>query len=380
MQHNNFVIVEFAFGSTIVKLENNKKINLKKAGQFNSNLILGKPYGITCEILSENELRVMSSDELNDEYISFNEENGANNQDICDDRESQILTHEEINKLKEKMENGELHGKEVIDCLISNNKSFEKRTEFSKAKYVKRKKKKFMKIVKFLKPTYESLCQMMFKKSAQKILEMRIDSLAYLLNISNIYPGSKVLIADDTNGLLTGAVLERMNGDGLVVSLYEGQTREFDLLKYFNFNSEQKSILHSLPWFRFKAHEMNEETNPAKERKINAIEKVLHTRNILYGGNFDALIIASKFSPLSVLNVLLPFVGGARPVAIFHAYSEPLLDVFDSMRNNSSDFIDTQLVESNLVEYQVLPQRTHPLNNQFSSGGFVISSLRVINE
>ena len=58
---------------------------------------------------------------------------------------------------------------ELIETLAENNKSFEKKTDFSKSKYIKRKKSKFLKVIRVLEPTPRHLCEFYFGKQPKKI-------------------------------------------------------------------------------------------------------------------------------------------------------------------------------------------------------------------
>jgi tRNA (adenine-N(1)-)-methyltransferase non-catalytic subunit len=48
------------------------------------------------------------------------------------------LSHEDIENLKKQKS-----GKELVDALVQNSKSFENKTQFSQQKYLNRKKKKY---------------------------------------------------------------------------------------------------------------------------------------------------------------------------------------------------------------------------------------------
>jgi Gcd10p family len=45
-----------------------------------------------------------------------------------------------------------------------------------------------------------------------RIREIRPDTLAQLLSHSNVFPGSRVIVADSTAGLVTAGILERLGG------------------------------------------------------------------------------------------------------------------------------------------------------------------------
>ncbi|CEI95851.1 hypothetical protein RMCBS344292_10028 [Rhizopus microsporus] len=76
------------------------------------------------------------------------EETDANNQLIIDDTTVQKLTQEEVLKLKEEGLKGALDSEEIINKMIASHAEFDKKTEFSKAKYIERKKKKYVQCAK----------------------------------------------------------------------------------------------------------------------------------------------------------------------------------------------------------------------------------------
>ena len=61
------------------------------------------------------------------------------NREIIDNNQAQKLTYEEIEQLKV----DDKDGKAIINALIANSDTFDKRTKFSQAKYIKLKKKKY---------------------------------------------------------------------------------------------------------------------------------------------------------------------------------------------------------------------------------------------
>lgn len=70
------------------------------------------------------------------------EETKANNQNIIDTRAVQSLTYEEVEKLKEEGKSGTLQPEEIIQRIMESHTEFDKKTEYSKFKYIERKKKK----------------------------------------------------------------------------------------------------------------------------------------------------------------------------------------------------------------------------------------------
>ena len=59
------------------------------------------------------------------------------------------------------------------------------------------------------KPNALDLCETYSANSPDKIGGLRPDSLALLLNMANVNVNSRVLLIDNTKGLISGALIER---------------------------------------------------------------------------------------------------------------------------------------------------------------------------
>lgn len=110
-------------------------------------------------------------------------------------------------------------GREIIDMQIAEHGQFALKNEFSKAKYKNRKEAKYLKYVIPLPPTIHNLCEYWWGLDAKRIRDLRPDTLAQILAVGNIRPGSRVLVVDDTSGLLTAAVVERLGGKSSAASV-----------------------------------------------------------------------------------------------------------------------------------------------------------------
>lgn len=91
-------------------------------------------------------------------------ETTVDNRDLKDDNTAQALTAEDINEMK-----GEKSGEEIIAALVESSATFAAKTEFSKAKYLKRKTKKYIKRFRVVKPTTALIAETMFLKNPMKI-------------------------------------------------------------------------------------------------------------------------------------------------------------------------------------------------------------------
>ncbi|KAI9026474.1 hypothetical protein CLU79DRAFT_668609, partial [Phycomyces nitens] len=90
------------------------------------------------------------------------------------------------------------------------------------------------------------------------------------------------------------------------------------------------------------------------------------------------LIISSCYKPETVIKKLSKYILGSRPVVVYSFHKEMLLDAAYMMRK-SGEFIQSDITESSLREYQVLPGRTHPHMMTNGGGGYLLTGLRVID-
>lgn len=63
-----------------------------------------------------------------------------------------------------------------------------------------------------LEPTVHELAQYHFEKQPSRTRELRPDTLANMLAMANVRPGSKLLVVEDLGGMIVAAAVERMGG------------------------------------------------------------------------------------------------------------------------------------------------------------------------
>jgi tRNA (adenine-N(1)-)-methyltransferase non-catalytic subunit len=142
-----------------------------------------------------------------------------NNQLTIDDATRQRLTHEEIEELKKSA-----GGKEVIEKILANHAGLEEKTEYSKAKYLARKHRKYLKRFTVLPMDLGTLIDYVLIKEPVRIMEIRMEGLGLVNAWSNAHysgidqmdavtgrPNGRYLVVDDTGGLVVGGLAERMN-------------------------------------------------------------------------------------------------------------------------------------------------------------------------
>lgn len=76
---------------------------------------------------------------------------------------------------------------------------------------------------------------------------LRVDTLSQILSLANVRSNSKVLVVDDTQGLIVSAVAERMGGYGTIVAIHDGDNHNYDVLRYMNFSRRILDTIHTVP-------------------------------------------------------------------------------------------------------------------------------------
>lgn len=147
-----------------------------------------------------------------------------NNRLTVDDASRQKLSMEEIEELKKA---GTGSGKDIIAKIMASHNAIDEKTSFSLAKYTLRKSRKYLKRFTALPMDVGVLTEYVLEKEAYKIMELREDLLGLICSWANIHCGAasrvqtaedgvsqvgggRWLVVDDTGGLVTAALAERM--------------------------------------------------------------------------------------------------------------------------------------------------------------------------
>ncbi|KAL2177311.1 Gcd10p family-domain-containing protein [Thermothelomyces heterothallicus CBS 202.75] len=208
-------------------------ISLGKYGSFPSNLIIGRPYHLTFEVLDKapgenfSRLRVVPTDELYAEV--FSEESapecstpaaGTNetvisatdgeefrlvddegnvvarsNHEVIDENARQTLTQDEIEELKREGTNA---GKDVIAKLLLSHTAIDQKTSFSLAKYKLLKTKKYIRRFQVLPIDVPTFAQWQLEeRDASKIMDLRAEMIGLVGCWGNVhYGGDDVMLPD----------------------------------------------------------------------------------------------------------------------------------------------------------------------------------------
>jgi tRNA (adenine-N(1)-)-methyltransferase non-catalytic subunit len=214
---------------------------LGKFGSFPANQIIGRPFYLTFEILDDADekdgscLRVIPAAELHAETLIAEGEGDGDepdvnedgtpmrtNREIVDDVSTQKLTWQEIEELKKEAGGA---GREIISKLLESHQALDQKTTFSLAKYMLRKRRKYMKRFTVLPMDVSMLTNhLMESGDAARIMELRDENIGLLGCWGNVHhggnasldeaiaakPNGRYLVVDDTGGLVVAAMAERM--------------------------------------------------------------------------------------------------------------------------------------------------------------------------
>lgn len=335
------------------------------------------------------------------------------NRAIVDNNRAQTLTGEDIDEMRRQGVTGD----QIIEALIANSATFEKKTAFSQEKYRLRKQKKYAPKVLVRRPFVRSICDAYFRKHPGKIGYLRSDSLSLLLSMGNVMAYSDILVVDMVGGIVTGAVAERLGGTGYVCNIHLGVTPyPVDIVRIFNFSNDIcKRIVccclsdlcagqnGSCEQVQKLVSDSNndpdtmEEDVPLEENRtsmempckvaspdrtackpIKAGEKASEDLiNSWKESGFSSLIIATPDMDVwSIMQKLIPLLSYSAPFAIYHQYLQPLAECMHKLQLGKMA-IGLQITEPWLREYQVLPSRTHPRMQMSAFGGYILSGTKI---
>lgn len=383
------------------------------------------PYLSPTQEVRDGQVNVDLRDKVNDNNADVRDGQvnveSRDNRALVDNNTAQSLTGEDI----ETMRRQGARGNEIIEALIANSATFEKKTSFSQEKYRLKKQKKYAPKVLMRRPGSRSICEAYFKKYPSKIGFLRVDTLSLLLSMANVSSNSDVLVVDMVGGLITGAVAERLGGTGFVCNSYFGQTPySMDIVRIFNLSEEIcKRILRSpisdllsqkespeqivqhdddcnaeiQSNDQISASVTMEEISQSSENGIselgaeNTEPAVQEVRKAPKAGEkaqkemidswkengFSSLIIAApELDTWTLVRDLLPLLAHSAPFAIYHQYLQPLATCMHNLQLEKMA-IGLQISEPWLREYQVLPSRTHPCMQMSAFGGYILSGTKI---
>jgi tRNA (adenine-N(1)-)-methyltransferase non-catalytic subunit len=206
--------------------------------------IVGAPFGSNFCVQGGKLVRdARTVEDISGEIDAFADESvqtGASNADLFDDGQAQKLTDADIQRLKR----DGTQGAELVKAIAANSATFAGKTAFAQNKYLRKKARKHLHYVTVLQPTPLTVCDMYMHKGPEKLMQLRRDTLAQVMCLSNAQPGSRVLVLESTLGLFAAAATQRIGGDGRVLSVSAGKSC-LDCVGYLNMPTAWTSALRT---------------------------------------------------------------------------------------------------------------------------------------
>uniref|UniRef100_A0A0N5AUG2 tRNA (adenine(58)-N(1))-methyltransferase non-catalytic subunit TRM6 n=1 Tax=Syphacia muris TaxID=451379 RepID=A0A0N5AUG2_9BILA len=305
----------------------------------------------------------------------------------------QRVTREEISKMKD---TGVSAG-ELVAKLVDGSVSFAERTVYSQDKYIRRKTNKHSNRVLILKPTIRLIAESYYKKDAERIANLRVDLLSYMLTMSGLHSGSKCLVFEQCLGLLTAAVLERLGGYGTCIHLHRGEiAQSIPCVLSMDFTDEISSVFLPLRISTLlndsvidtvaaggndaKRHEvkMTDEVDQEiiRVRRADRLKRERLAFEIFKKQQVESiLIVVHSADPVDVIEHVWEALRFSGRIVVYSSLQQPLFEVYRWLKSRGA--VHVQLSDAFFRSYQVLPDRTHPIMSQIVAGGYVLSGVKV---
>lgn len=355
------------------------KVKYRKK-KYNVDAVINQPYGSVFELTKRSLQLVDMKTRATVDDIRRNGEKAAtaasksgatasDNRNLVDNNTAQKLKQSDVQAMKD---SGASAG-DIISSLVANSSTFSNKTEFSQAKYIKKKQKQFAPTFRIVPCSSAIMVDALHFKDARRICGLRSDGIAQLLARGNIRAFSKVIVVENAMGLVVGSAAERMMGNGTIINLMLGDHPNVTMVPRFNLppNATEDVIVHfpftSTPLLVDALHRTETETNATEDRSFESwqpskhIASITQTANVLKPCGADSFIcvVSEKYQALSIFTSILPLLVSGASFSIFCPFIEPLKELHLYARTNNVA-VDVSLTQLWVREFQVLPGRTRP--------------------
>uniref|UniRef100_A0A1I7ZL69 tRNA (adenine(58)-N(1))-methyltransferase non-catalytic subunit TRM6 n=1 Tax=Steinernema glaseri TaxID=37863 RepID=A0A1I7ZL69_9BILA len=308
----------------------------------------------------------------------------------------QKLTQDEILQMK----GAGTDAKELVSKLVDGSTHFSERTQYAKSKYIRKKRQKHSSHVLLLRPTVRMIAQSYYLKDPERICNLRIDQLSHILTLCGARSGLNVMVFEQTLGLITAGIIERMGGKGRCVHLHRGQIaqsipcyqslhRTPEMLETFYplristlmNNGVQEEDPQEPNYMEMEKQEDKEAAAVTYNKKVERLAKERRAWEMVVGdaehpGSIDALVLACRnVDPLDVLEKTYNSLQFSGTVVLYSSVAEPLVKAYNWLRERGA--VNLFMSDAFYRTHQVLPNSTHPLMQQMITSGFVLSGIKV---
>ncbi|KAF0992636.1 hypothetical protein HZS_6690 [Henneguya salminicola] len=351
IEENNHIIIQNDINFFFLNLQKENKVEINKGVVLFAKELIGNHY--------DTELTINKNGKIEKSLISLNnvsydlgiiDNKYGDGRLVFDDGKSQKLKETDILSLQTE---SSISNAELIKTIMESSQSFSHKTKYSQEKYIRKKLNKHHPIFIIHRCTSYYLCYMHYKKSPQKICYLRPDGMAQILYYASINYNSKVVLFETTQGLMAGAILERLTSDGILLQVYHSSKPIENILDKFKFSYKPTHVKYDLK---------------------NSIE--LNSNE--YHKTFHCLILVSKYYPLPIVQYLLPLLMPSSPIIIFFDILQPLLDVYEYLKTTSKGF-DLYITDTWFRNIKVQDDSTHPEVLMDCQGGYILRGIIINN-
>lgn len=276
-------------------------------------------------------------------------QNTTNETVYASEQQIQKLTEEDIKNLTLEEKNPE----KIIEALLKNNANFEKRSEFSKQKYMEKKNKKYNLILKIEKCDLQNLNRL-FVTDRKDYIFAREDYLAFLLNHVHPKNGDNVFIVEKTRGVVLSAFLEK-------ISQFD-ESRIYFTHPKMNFGDITK----------FEAVKLLNQSDNFKQKTVFVKNDELIQINV----SLNFLVIAYDEMETNFLEKLEGFMDFNAKIVVFTNFYESATKVYEYLVAKKH-FVNVLFNDYMFREMQAWPMRSHATMMGNTSAGYFVSAINV---
>eukprot|EP00466_Bigelowiella_natans_P007830 jgi/Bigna1/131853/aug1.15_g6561 len=337
---------------SLIRIKKGKRAKLGKGWNTMDGLI-GKPYGVQLDV-GRGDFDIVPDEEVKDPATSQDSSKGKSNEKLYDRQDNQKFTHEEITKMQQSMTE-----KEVMNRVVAGSATFNTKTEFSKAKYLKRKKKRHLSRLTVLPATPFNICETYLKNEPKKSMYLRPDVLSYILTAANVRASFPWALPLSFNR-------ERLKILAEMRAKAQQQNAE---------NADEKKTESTV---QAKQDDNNQDTtsekrDPVEEEKTRKL--YLRAKEQM-AEMASSLIIATRNCPRSILKELCPYLAGSGCIVVYSEHLSPLKEAADWLKKTATA-TNVNICDNWFREYQILPQRTHPMMNMNGFSGYLLTAIKL---
>lgn len=299
---------------------------------------------------------------INDEILTEEKKNlnweveldtSKTNADIQQSSKAQKLTTVELNEMKQ----SGADTNDIIAGLIQNNENFEKRTDFSKDKYIKRKKLKHDLVWRVEKCTLLGVFKHFQRLSPRDMIFLREEMFCLFNHYLDLEPDSRVFMMDRAKGAALASAAQIIQPDMGQIYLCDFKAERFDIntykaLQYMQIKNSRDNISVISPEMALDLPKYKDQlqfTHLAVCAQVNLVELIdLVHANLLPGAK---VVVYSRF------------------IASLEALANRMFE--------KKEYVDIQIRDAFLRKLQVLGLRTHPMMSGNLFGGFLLTAYRV---